>query len=634
MVAEDWPGLSVLYVAPLRALANDIEMRLAELFVLLGRSVAAWHGDVGPSRRKAILREPPDLLITTPESLEVMLVSTKVEHRRLFADLRALVVDEIHSFGSDDRGWHLLSVLSRIERIRGVRLQRIGLSATVGNPDQLLDWVSMPGSWLPRPDSRVVRASAAQRREAEIRADYVSSVANAATVIAGLHQGEKRLVFCDSRADVERVATALRAQGIETYVSHSSLSRDERRRAEAAFAEARDCVIVATSTLELGIDVGDLDRVIQVDAPTSVASFLQRMGRTGRRVGTVPNTLFLTTKPEYLLRSAGLALLWGREFVEDVIPPVEPHHIVGQQLLGLCLQEGRVGSEDWFEWIEASGVIEPRAARAIGEYMRARSLVEADSGMWFIGEKAEDEFGRRNFMELTSVFTSPPLIEVRHGREQLGSVHESSFYVRGDRPPVLLLAGRSWALEAIDWKRRLAYVVPAPDTGDSKWIGAGQPVGFELCRAMREVLTGADPPMALSKRARAQLHALRAQFDWASTDATTLVTAGDRTRWWTFAGTLGNLELEWRLGDLALTSSGADELSVSVRPHASPDDVRQAVAMAPGSDLPVSRDALAGLKFAECLPLAEAEHVLRGRARDPNAVERCVEEPIHTMTTA
>ena len=171
MAEEEWSGLSTLYISPLRALANDIEMRLGELFGLLGRSVAAWHGDVGQSRRKEILREPPDLLVTTPESLEVMLVSTKVDHRRFFSELQTVVVDEIHSFGSDDRGWHLLSVLSRIERLRGTRLQRVGLSATVGNPSELLEWLAMPASPRPRPKATVIQSAAGARRDAEIRVD-------------------------------------------------------------------------------------------------------------------------------------------------------------------------------------------------------------------------------------------------------------------------------------------------------------------------------------------------------------------------------------------------------------------------------------------------------------------------------
>src|ERR1019366_6584006 len=125
-------------------------------------------------------------------------------------------------------------------------------------------------------------AAAQSRPSGEVELDYVGSVGNAAHIIASMHRGEKRLVFCDSRQLVEELGAALRDAGVTVFLSHASLSADERHRSERAFAEARDCVIVSTSTLELGIDVGDLDRVIQVNDPPSVASFLQRTGRTGR----------------------------------------------------------------------------------------------------------------------------------------------------------------------------------------------------------------------------------------------------------------------------------------------------------------------------------------------------------------
>ena len=145
----------------------------------------------------------------------------------------------------------------------------------------MLGWLSA-GSERGREVIRPLRATASRP---EVQLDYVGSLANAARVIGRLHRGEKRLVFCDSRSRVEQLALLLREREVETFVSHSSLGADERRLAEQAFANRQNCVIVATSSLELGIDVGDLDRVIQIDAPATVSSFLQRMGRTGRRAG-------------------------------------------------------------------------------------------------------------------------------------------------------------------------------------------------------------------------------------------------------------------------------------------------------------------------------------------------------------
>jgi ATP-dependent Lhr-like helicase len=207
MLSESWSGLSVLYLCPLRALLNNLEPRLDRYTGFVGRRVALWHGDVGDAARRRILADPPDALLTTPESLEVMLISPRVEHEALFADVRAVVVDEVHAFAGDDRGWHLLAVLERVARLAGRPLQRVGLSATVGNPKPILDWLR--GS--ARTAGEVVAGVEDGPAPAgEVTVDFVGSAANAATVIAQLHRGEKRLVFCDSRAGVEELAAALR----------------------------------------------------------------------------------------------------------------------------------------------------------------------------------------------------------------------------------------------------------------------------------------------------------------------------------------------------------------------------------------------------------------------------------------
>ena len=199
------------------------------------------------------------------------------------------------------------------------------------------------------------RPTPAERQEGapDVQIDFVGSLSNAAKIIRLLHEGEKRLVFCDSRSRVEELALLLREQKVETFISHSSLGVEERRLAEQAFAQRQNCVIVATSSLELGIDVGDLDRVIQIDAPATVSSFLQRMGRTGRRSDNPSNCLFLATSDEALLRAAALVRLWNQGFVEPVNAPPKPYHILAQQLMALCLQERGIGRSEWFDWLES-----------------------------------------------------------------------------------------------------------------------------------------------------------------------------------------------------------------------------------------------------------------------------------------
>jgi ATP-dependent Lhr-like helicase len=141
-LAEPWDGLAVLYVSPTKALLNNQQERLERYYGLVGRQAAVWHGDVPAATKRRLLAEPPDCLLTTPESLEGMLVSGSVRPDRLFAGVRAVVVDEVHAFARDDRGCHLLALLQRIGRLAGRDLQRIGLSATVGNEVELLEWLS------------------------------------------------------------------------------------------------------------------------------------------------------------------------------------------------------------------------------------------------------------------------------------------------------------------------------------------------------------------------------------------------------------------------------------------------------------------------------------------------------------
>ena len=365
----------------------------------------------------------------------------------------------------DDRGWHLLHVLERIAELAARPLQRIGLSATVGNPEELLAWLQ--GSATGR--HRAVVAPPAAASTSEVQLDHVGSIEGAATVISRLHRGEKRLVFVDSRRRAEELGAALRQREVDTYLSHSSLSAAERRRSEEAFAEARDCVIVATSTLELGIDVGDLDRVIQVGAPRTVASFLQRLGRTGRRPGSLRNCLFLALDHDQLLHAAGLLLRWSQGWVEPVVPPPSPRHIVAQQLLALALQENTLGRRTWPEWWHGLAPMAADGAEIL-QYLIDSGFLETDGDLAFIGPEAERRFGRRHFSELMAAFTAAPEFVVLAGRDEIGSVGDDVLLAdTAGRARVLLLAGRAWLVTSVDWKRRRCFVEATDLPGRAKW---------------------------------------------------------------------------------------------------------------------------------------------------------------------
>lgn len=623
MIEANWNGLSVLYVAPLRALLNNLKPRVDGYGHWLGRTVGLWHGDVPDGERKRIMRDPPDILLTTPESLEAMLVSRRVDHHALFRNVRSIVIDELHSFAGADRGWHLLAVIERLQRLADGPIQRVGLSATVGNPQQMLEWMQGSGAALGRPARVILDEIPANSAMPEVTLDYVGSLENAALLISHMHRGEKRLVFCEARAQAEDLAYELRQRGVTTFVSHSSLSADERRQSERAFAEARDCVIVATSTLELGIDIGDLDRMIQIDSPRSVASFLQRLGRTGRRQGTARNALFLAIEPATFLRAAGLLLLWRGGFVEPVVPPPSPRHIAAQQLLALALQEGRFGAQTWRDWWSGLAVMDD--ASDILDFLRVEGFLVEDSGMLFIGPRAEREFGRRYFMDLLTSFIADLELKVIAGRREIGSVSPLSLAGRDkqtERP--LLLAGRAWKVESVDWERHEVLVSEHPEKGKVRWPSAPIAEGFELVRASRDVLLGSTPDVMLSKRAVEMLERVRSDLEGAvDGDGLVLARGAKHVTLWTWAGLRANETILSALG--YPEGAGADNLNIRLPLGFGIDDIRRANV---SSVLPViSPEAVEGLKFSAALPPGLAAATLAARFVDRAGAEDVVKRP-------
>ena len=638
MADGGWSGTSILYVCPLRALLNNLEHRVDGYASWLGRRAAVRHGDTAQGVRRRMILERPDILMTTPESLEAMLVSATMDPHLLLADVRAIVVDEVHAFAGDDRGWHLLAVLERLTRLTGRPLHRVGLSATVGNAEDLLGWLQ--GSNRGRRPGRVVAPPASETQTPQVALDFVGSLPNAATVIARLHPGEKRLVFADSRRTVETLGVALGERGVETFVSHSSLSASERRRSEAAFAEARDCVIVATSTLELGIDVGDLDHVLQVGAPSTVASFLQRLGRTGRRPGTSRNMTLLASDDTELLRAAGLLLLWSEGYVESITPPPAPAHIAAQQVLALALQEGQVGRRTWPDWLGGLALADAAEAERIVDGLLARGILDEDSGMLFVGPEAERRYGRRHFMELMSVFTSAPQVTVLHGRAEIGTVDPMVLVTKVTGPRRLALAGRAWTVTAVDWPRHLAYVEPAEGAGLARWLGASTPLAGRLVDAIRRVLLGSLPDgVTLSARASERLGELRSDLgDQVDADRTVVLHEADGCRWWTWAGGRANAVLHAALHTVAPVLMGDGSYTneaVVLRADATASELAEALAVAQGrfgDDLggvqpEITPRAVQDLKFSDLLPDDLAVRTLGERFADHHGARAVVARP-------
>jgi len=539
MDAEDWRPVSTLYLSPIRALLNNQEARLERYAGVLGRRVFKWHGDVSPGPRKRFLADPADILLITPESLEAMLMSARTPTSALFAGLRAVVIDEIHAFAGDDRGAHLAAVLERLQRLAGFDFQRIGLSATVGNPEAILEW-SRGSS---QREGAVVRPGGVSKAPA-IRLDHVGDLANAAHVIAALHPGKKRLVFTDSRRTAEELGKLLAARDVVTFVTHGSLSVTERRDAEKAFAEGSDCVIVATSALELGIDVGDLDHVLQIDCPSTVASFLQRMGRAGRREGATPNCTFLATTETAVWQTAALLRLHAKGWVESVRPSRRSFHVLAHQHMALAVETSGVGVE-WFDRIAGA---DPFACIASDErdaqtrHMLEQGVLADHDGKLWLGPEGEKRYGRANFRNLYAVFDAPRSIVVEWNRHELGSV-ESRFLMalhRDDAPACFTLAGKTWEARHIDWDKGVCLVRPAPEGRAPRWIGSPRPLSYAMAQSMLEVIVSDEVSPVWSSRAALVMRQLRGEYEFLRDEGSDVSSHASEILWWNFAGGRAN----------------------------------------------------------------------------------------------
>jgi ATP-dependent Lhr-like helicase len=614
ILSEDLRPVSVLYICPIRALLNNQEERLQRYARMVGVDVFKWHGDVGDSRKKRFRDNPAHLLLTTPESLEVMLISARTDARALFAGLSAVIIDEVHAFAGDDRGAHLAALLERLCMLCGRDIQRIGLSATVGNPQVIAQWLQ--GS-----SERPARLVDPPRPKAQrdLRLDLCESVDDAARGIAQIARGKKSLVFVESRAKAEQVSHALGGSGVEVFIHHSSVSRVDRQLAEEQFTHGENTAIVCTSTMELGIDVGDLDQVIQVDAPSSVASFLQRLGRTGRRADTRSNCTFFCLSPESLLQSIAVVRLAEAGWVEDVRPASQAMHVLAHQVMALVLQEGGISRHRLLPWVESAypfSSVRPERLQELIDTMLGREILYEADGLLSLGQRGDKLYGRKNFFELYAVFTAPPLMHVQHGKDDIGAV-QASFVSTHDpaRGPLCFrLAGRAWEVGQIEWGNGVLHVRPAERGRVPNWLGLPGMLSTPVCQAMRKALLGVGEEAGwLSRSAALELKGLRESYAGVLEEGTApLEELPDGVSWHTFAGGAVNRLLAAGLETVSGKHWVAGNLSLRCKdlPVTAARDALRGLGALPWER--VAAEAARGMargtvsKFQPCLP-AEAE---------------------------
>jgi ATP-dependent Lhr-like helicase len=538
-------AVGALYVAPIKALLNNQDVRLGEYTEMVGLRRFVWHGDTTQSSKQAFLREPAELLMTTPESLEVMLMSSRVPVQRLFRDLRYVVIDEIHAFAGTDRGAHLMSVLERLTTISQHDVQRVGLSATVGNPDQIARWLTGTS----KRESVVIdppRPKAQRLIKIYLRED----VGEFAQEAVREGQGKKSLFFCQSRSLTEVIADHMRDADIDVFVHHGSVSKEERYAAEERFATGTNACIVATSTLELGIDVGGLDLTFQANAPSAVSSFLQRMGRTGRREGTVANMTFLCDDPVYVVQNAALVLLAAKGWVENVKDETRAWPVLVHQILALTQQHGGISAERCWQMLsrvpDFRGITSDEYFELIDHMKREQYLFEA-GGLLSMGAVGESTYGKKNFLELYAVFSSPVLYKVQtEAKRDIGSLEQNFVDRLVQDMSTFLLGGRAWLVVGINHMERIVRVKSAPRGKKPSWGGfLPQFLGHEVCQQMKAVLTSNEDYPFLDARAKEALAEWRGDLGaLLGGSIEPLQYDGGAVTWWTFAG--GRINQTWK----------------------------------------------------------------------------------------
>lgn len=492
------PALPVcLYISPLRALISDLATRLDALLSPLHLSAVQIHGD---APRQPGSPDPPALILTTPESLTVLLYR---KGSPLLDRIRICIIDEVHALAGSERGAQLMTALAMMEAGFGVSIQRVGLSATIGNPDEVLGWMSPAG----RPASVIRAGPEPLAREFHF---LTGGEETGGEVLLPLLRGRRSLVFTRSRSEAEILSQQLDGAGVPIFVHHSSLSPASRREAEAIFVSGPGGAIICTSTLELGIDVGALDLVVQSGPVQSISSFLQRLGRVGRRGEPGSMAFLLRSREEIVFIAAAIAAA-ATGVTEPVIPIRSPLRVVVQQVILTLLSEGRVGRETLIRRL--AGVITPRVdpgkiAGIIG-FLESRGDLMNDRGFLMIGPSLEAR-GRQG--AFYSVIGEGRICDVRTGSGDLvGTLPVSSADQVRTRP--FRLGGRTWSPGKSDPGESTLSVSPDSFPADPPvFRGTSPGMSATLMMMTASLLNGTLPDPGFPQEVRSAVDEMRVRL--------------------------------------------------------------------------------------------------------------------------
>ena len=613
---EEKGSVQALYVGPLRALINDQFRRVEDLCGSIDVPVHRWHSDVSASRKDSLLRSPGGVLLITPESLEALLVNRTANVGPLFSSLRFVVIDELHAFLGNERGLHLASLLARLRRHTAEAFRKVGLSATLGDdeaarrwvdPDAPTDVVMIRGEKGAKEVSIRVHAYAeppAGKDEGLPAGDddgdsetepgedrRLARLASVARDAVRHFRGVTGLLFSNSRAAAELLADlsneVLREEKLpETFlVHHGSLSREIREDAEESLKSGDPFTAVCSSTLEMGIDIGDAKLIGQLGAPPSVASLKQRLGRSGRRDGEPrclrayvklraagADDLIARLEPELVQTVACIDLLL-EGWVEPPLPGALDLSTLSHQVMAVIAERGGASAAALHDTLCARGPFRAIGGDVFARVLRslgAKDAIEQEpGGDLILGLHGEKLRAGRDFY---AVFRTAPSFEVLHDSRSLGTLEWSSVPKEGD---ALVFGGKRWKVKEVDGERWKIHVVPSTARKEPIFLGSPWPVHDEVRERMRAVLASDGERAYLDEAgARALESARRAARESVAARRRVLPLGEGRSLLMTWAGTRVHQTLAEALRRAGLSVM---DRSLALEARASEADVRKAM---------------------------------------------------------
>lgn len=513
-------SLKIIYISPLKALINNQFERINKLCAYMNIEIHRWHGDVSQSKKQKFIKNPTGILQITPESIESLFINRPGSLPTIFRDLEFVVIDEIHSFIDKERGVQLRSLLSRIKEFTKVRPRIIGLSATIGNFDLVKEWINFE-----HPENvNIIEDKSSDKQLLYSLMYFETDKDNKKPVelfedMRDITKEQKAIIFCNSRGNVEETTVFLNriahrdGAGETYYAHHSSIDKKEREYVEKVMSETKEPKgVIATSSLELGIDIGNVDLVVQLDSTYTVSSLKQRLGRSGRERDAEQILQLYSTGKDSLLQSLAVMELVLDKWIEPATGYAVPYDILFHQIISICAEKNGVTVRKLLGFIKNNDIfcsLDISKVELLVNHMIQNDILEklSGSGELIVGLEGERILRSKEFY---SVFMTNEEYEVVEGTSKIGRIDKTPFIYEGDN---IILSGRLWTIISLDNDRNRAYVTKAVNGKPPKYLGNGGKLHKKVGEKMIEILCSDDEfEYADANKAKAALNELRKPY--------------------------------------------------------------------------------------------------------------------------